>query len=68
MKTLAILALCLPLAACGTTGLGELTTHLNERGCATKGSAHASAGLTGASLAGDISWDCAGSKGAETVP
>lgn len=58
MRTLAIIALCLPLTACGTMGLGELTQHLNERGCATKGSAHASAGITGASLAGDLSWNC----------
>ncbi len=63
MRTLtavALMGLALALAGCSTTGLGDLTSHLNERGCATKGSANANAGITGASLAGNVSWSCPG--------
>lgn len=58
---LTISAICLTalaLSACQTPGLGELTAHLNDRGCATRGSATASAGITGASLGGNVEWEC----------
>jgi len=62
-STLTVISLCflaLTLSACHTPGLAELTSHLNERGCATRGTATASAGLAGASLGGNLTWDCAG--------
>lgn len=60
--TLAVASLS--LASCGTRGAGltELTAHLNSRGCATEGSATASAGLTGASMGGNLKWSCPGSQ------
>lgn len=60
--SLTILSLiCLALSGCASaSGLTDLTRHLNERGCATQGSATASAGITGASLGGNVAWKCLG--------
>lgn len=69
-RTLTISLLCLSalsLAACQTPGIAELTTHLNERGCGTKGSVTASASLTGATMTGTLDWDC-GNKPAGLAP
>lgn len=69
-KCLTISLLCLSalsLAACQTPNLADFTTHLNERGCATKGSVTASAGITGASMGGNVDWDC-GNKPAGLAP
>lgn len=60
LKTLAVLVCAVALTGCGTTSLADLTMHLNERGCAHKGKAHANAGLTGATIAGDVEWNCTG--------
>lgn len=65
LKTIAVLVCAVALAGCGTTSLADLTTHLNERGCAHKGSAHASAGMTGGTIAGDVTWDCTGVRRTE---
>lgn len=59
-KLALMVVVAVALTGCGTTSLADLTTHLNERGCANKGKAHANAGLTGATIAGDVEWDCTG--------
>lgn len=70
MRKIALIGLlALGLTACSTTGgLTDLTNHLNERGCATEGSATASAGITGAAMGGNIKWSCAGAPRAPVAP